>query len=282
MRPLIQATLIHHELPSRAETRREIRRLIGQLNLRLMEVVEQPTLKDFRPSIMSKTWIISRFFLKSGVDALQQVLSGRKSLLRALWSFGSEAIRTIGRLGPASSEAWISAYRTCLIEKILVDKHLIAWETAVKNQASWLLVLEDDAQVLPNTLSRLRRLMDHDLVAFDKDTSVYCDLAGGFSPVVILPSSSAWDNELNRWSTPYVQTNTTCSYLASYSLIVKLINTVHRFPILRQLPADHLINAASLFTGSPRHSCLSLHWKHPFFLHGSFHSGLSSSISEIR
>lgn len=282
MRPLIQAILIHHRLPTRAENRKQIRSLMSQLDFQLLDIVDQPMISAEPPSMGNKVWIISRLCFKSGVDALLQGLRGRKYLLRSLWSFMAEVTRTVVRLGSAAPEAWISAYRTCLVETILVDKHFQAWEAALKARADWLLVLEDDAKVLPDTCNRLQHLLDHDLTVFGRDCDVYCDLAGGFEPQVVLPNSAVWDGESQRWSIPFVQTNTTCSYLASHSLAMQLVSTVQRFPVLRQLPADHLINVASLLFRNQRHSSLCLHWQHPMFLHGSFHAGLSSSISDIR
>lgn len=278
----LQAVLIHHQLPARQPYRQQLRDLCEKLGVSLTEIVEQSPLLAEHVTIADGVWLVGRYWLKSGADAFFQWRSGRDSFVSALRRFVVEAFKSILNLVLITPEARLSAYRACLVEGILVQKHMAAWQCGLRDDCEWLLVFEDDALIQAETKSRLQLLFETELRHWNSAQWIYCDLAGGYDPNQALPVKSCWDPLLERWCLSHIRTNTICSYLVSRQVLTGLLSVVERYPWLRQLPADHLINFASLIAVDAHTLPRCFHWREPFFRHGSFHAALASTVSGIR
>ncbi len=282
MKSQVQAVLIHHRLPAREPNRQQLRDLCEQLKLPLIDIVDQPSLVADRITVADGLWLVGRYCLKSAADGFFQWRSGRDSFPTALRRGLLESCRSLHSLLRATREARVSAYRTCLVERVLVHKHMAAWQVALESDSDWLIVFEDDAQIQAETKPRLQHFVATELSHYCADRWIYCDLAGGYEIVRLLPSNADWDPVLQCWCLPHIRTNTLCSYLISRQLMVDLLWVVQRFPLLRELPADHLINLASLLAQRKQEIPRCLHWRDPYFRHGSFQTGLASTVSGVR
>jgi len=282
MTPRLQSALIHHRLQARAAHRQQLHELCDLLGVPLIEIMDQPSLVVDRVGFAHRLWVLGRHWLKSAADGWFQWRSGRDSLIDALSRCLAESFRSMVRLALATPEVWASVYRSCLVEMVLVQKHMAAWQVALQGDAEWLLVFEDDAQIQPETELRFRQFLASELCHLDPTQCLYCDLAGGYEPYLVLPTAVGWDPGLKRWSFSHIRTNTICSYLASRQLLVCMLSMARRYPLIRQLPADHLINLAALLGESRGQTSRSLHWREPFFRHGSFYAGLTSTVSGVR
>lgn len=282
MESVILAALIHHEVPERAINRERLRHLIAGLDLRLIEIIDQPEIHVEKLDLCFRFTIFSRQLLQSVSDAVFQYFSKRDSFLTAIRRFLADLRRSSQWFFTASSDVVLSAYRAALIESVLVDKHVSAWAKAVDLNSDWLLVLEDDALIDEETEDRLRHFFVHELDSVKGNVLVYCDLAGGYDPRLLLPKDVYLGPCMGSWSLSHVRTNTICSYLVSRPLLSCWLTMIRRYPLLRQLPADHLINVASILSKRCRAACICLHWPKPFFRHGSFHDGFTSTVTGIR
>ena len=280
--PQLQAALIHHRTPARAVNRHTLRTLCRGLGLPLIEIVDQPDLDVGQPSIADRFWVVGRHLLRSAADAWFQFSTRRYSLAASLRRYIAESCRLLRAFACSTPNEWAFAYRVCLVEDVLVQKHLAAWRAALQANAQWLLVLEDDAEVLPQTGNRIKVFLGNQLMMLEFDGRMYCDFAGGYAPHLVLPRNAEWNPKLGYWNLPYIRTNTICSYLISKQLSKDILSIVDRLPLLKQLPADHLINLASRLTQPKNVSSLCLHWQAPFFRHGSFQDGLASTVSGVR
>lgn len=276
------AALIHHHLPARAVSRSRICALFEQCDIRLLEITDQPVIEILHVRLHQRLWVATRLLLKVYLDIFFNWYSGRDPLPICIKRCLLEPPRLLKRLGLATREEWMVQYRTCLIEGILVRKHVSAWRAALAAHCDWLFVLEDDAQILPDTSERLLRLMQDVLTPQTEALSWYFDLAGGYPPTMVLPTSSATVVHPDGWTFGHVRTNTTCAYVVSKALMGHWLLALHRHRWLFQLPADHLINIVSIFACRRQSDCSSRHWQQPFFQHGSFESGFGSSISAVR
>jgi hypothetical protein len=282
MESVILAALIHHEVPERAINRERLRHLIAGLDLRLIEIIDQPEIHVEQLDMCFRFTIFRRQLLQSVSDAVFQCFSKRDSFLTAIRRFLAELRRSFQWFFTASSDVVLSAYRAALIESVLVDKHVSAWAKAVDLNSDWLLVLEDDALIDEETEGRLRHFFVHELDSVRRNILVYCDLAGGYDPRLLLPKDVSLGPYMGSWTLSHVRTNTICSYLVSRPLLSCWLTMIRRYPLLRQLPADHLINVASILSNRCRAACICLHWPKPFFRHGSFLDGFTSTVTGIR
>jgi hypothetical protein len=180
----------------------------------------------------------------------------------------------------ASREHLTTAYRRSQVEVILSSKHLAAWKRALDMQSNWALVFEDDAEVAPDSKFRFKQLVDHGFVDGFLGRIAYVDLAGGFAPALVLPLQHACFASDDVWVFNGLITNTTCSYLASQSTMAAWVETLKRWPVLLQLPADHMINFISLPVVSGLRDVFSIHLREPLFCHGSFRGSTPSLISQ--
>jgi len=276
------AALIHHQLISRAANRSQLYQLFESLDIQLSEIFYQPLIGVNRTTLLDRLWVASRSLLKIVVDALLGWLSGRDSISRCLKRCLVEPIRLVQYLAFISSDEWISLYRTCMVEGFLVKKHISAWNMALIDNADWLFVLEDDAEILSDTSLRLRDLISNQTLVADTSLPAYLDLAGGYEPTTVLPTRIPGTATPTGWRFTHIRTNTTCAYLVSKTLIRLWLTCLSRHSWLLQLPADHLINAVSMVVCWSRRDCMSRHWRRPLFLHGSFHADFKSTISGSR
>ena len=276
------AAMIHHGVPERAINRERLRHLMAALDLRFVEIIEQPEIDVQKLEPCFRFIILRRQLLLNISDAIFQFFSKRDSFFTVIRRFLAELGRSLQWFFTASSDVVLSSYRAALIESVLVDKHVLAWSKAVDLNSDWLLVLEDDALLDDETEVRLRQFFAHELDTYRSNMLVYCDLAGGYDPLLLLPRYATLDSYAGCWTLSHVRTNTICSYLVSRPLLSCWLTMIRRYPLLRQLPADHLINVASILSKRCRTGCICLHWAEPFFRHGSFLEGFTSTVTGIR
>ena len=278
--PAISAAIIHNCSPSRSFIREQLTQFCRDLQIPVSEVVEQPTLSACRSIAWARLYLGARECMKIVCAAAYLRASRRRPWRAILVMLFKELRHVLHLLCLASSQEVRTGYRRSQIEVILSTKHLEAWTRALGKQSDWALVFEDDAEVASDSEARLTRLVDQGFVNGLLERTAYVDLAGGFPPALVLPLHHACFVSEDWWVFSGVITNTTCSYLASRSLMAAWVETLRRWPVLLQLPADHMINFISLPVVSGLRDVLSVHFAEPFLGHGSFLGSTPSMISQ--
>ena len=277
--PAVAAAIIHHRSPDRVLLRQQLIQFCNDLQVPVSEVVEQPSLVPCRSVVLARLYLASRECLKI-VCAAAYLRAARCQCWPAVFVVVfKQLIQCLRRLCLASRAEVNADYGRSQIEVILSTKHLEAWTRVQAKGSPWALVFEDDAELAPDSEARFRRLMDQGCVAGGLEHTAYVDLAGGFAPALVLPLKHACSASDEWWVFRGVITNTTCSYLASRPMVAAWVKTLRRFPVLLQLPADHMINFISLPLVSGLRDVVSVHFQRPLFGHGSFHGSTPSMIS---
>lgn len=278
--PAISAAIIHNCSPSRLFIREQLIQFCRDLQIPVSEVVEQPPVSACRSIASARLYLGARECMKI-VCAAAYLRASRRLHWRAILVVVFKELRHVLHLLCLASRAHVrTAYRRSQIEVILSTKHLEAWTRAQDRQSDWALVFEDDAEVVPDSEARLMRLVDQGFVVGLLERTAYVDLAGGFAPALVLPLHHACFASDDVWVFSGVITNTTCSYLASRSIMAAWVKTLRRWPVLLQLPADHMINFISLPVVSGLPDVLSVHFAEPLLGHGSFRGSTASLLSQ--
>ena len=277
--PAVVAAIIHHRSPDRLLIRQQLIQFCRDLQMPLSEVVEQPSVLGCRSIVLARLYLASRECLKIACAGAYLRAARRQSWPAVFVEVFKQLIQGLRRLCLASRAEVNADYWRSQIEVILSTKHLEAWTRAQAKGSPWALVFEDDAELMPDSEARFRRLMDQGFVAGGLEHTAYVDLAGGFAPALVLPLNHACVASDTWWVFRGVITNTTCSYLASRPMVAAWVETLRRFPVLLQLPADHMINFISLPLVSGLRDVVSVHFQRPLFAHGSFYGSTPSMIS---
>ena len=278
--PAISAAIIHNSSPSRLFIREQLTQFCRDLQIPLSEVVEQPPLSACRSMAWTRLYLAARECMKILCAAAYLRASRHRPWRVILVVVVKELRHVLHLLCRASRDDVRTAYRRSQIEVILSTKHLAAWTRAQEKQSDWALVFEDDAEVAPDSVARWMRLVDHGFVDGFLGRTAYVDLAGGFAPALVLPLQHACFASNDVWVFNGLITNTTCSYLASRSTMAAWVETLKRWPVFLQLPADHMINFISLPVVSGLRDVFSIHLREPLFCHGSFRGSTPSLISQ--
>jgi hypothetical protein len=131
-------------------------------------------------------------------------------------------------------------FEETVVEQALTDKHIRAWSTFLDSDADILIVLEDDAVIPPDAVSRIRALFRAELNA--GNGPLYVELAGGFRLSELCPPEDLREvgPGLVRTRVPFG--NTTCGYALSRALAAEMLTELTWKPRLRHMGPDWLVN----------------------------------------
>jgi len=125
------------------------------------------------------------------------------------------------------------------IQERVTEKHCQAMRCALERQADWVLLLESDATLRPDSASGLAELAHW----LPSTGTWFIDLAGGITGLEsIHPTQPIAGTHLVRLLPPV--TNTACAYLVSQQLAADLLEYRHANPESGQWAIDWFINAA--------------------------------------
>lgn len=156
-------------------------------------------------------------------------------------------------------------------EQIITAKHLDGWLLASSLDVEWLIVLEDDALVSPESDFRVTQLFQF-LKTLNPNRSSYIDIGGGFSPEILgveyYPSLS------NHFQTVVPPAgNTACAYVLSRAGISRFTQAFANRAQLSSIGVDFAINAILCEVSS---DFAVFHQRPPALVHGSMNGFLES------
>ena len=169
---------------------------------------------------------------------------------------------------------WKSSDREVFVEQAVTDKHVQAWRTAIDGGFEYVMILEDDARFLRDSVQLIVQFIDWIRV---QDGDVYIDLAGGLELEHIKGSAQVKQRIFGFSMFDRPLTNTACAYVLSRGLVGNLSSLIRRDPYLKLLPIDWCLNAAFLHIAN---SIGFWHATPPVLGHGSF-TGASKSWREV-
>jgi hypothetical protein len=144
-------------------------------------------------------------------------------------------------------------------------KHVYAWQEFVASPSSALVLLEADATLTPESISRVTKA----LTEAATDLPTYVNLAGGLDrSAIAIENLAAGDlNGMMVFGQPV--TNTSCAYVVNRSLAVELLSFVTAAPEVANLGIDWLFNAFFIDETYKGESIRCFHSEPPALLHGS-------------
>ncbi len=155
------------------------------------------------------------------------------------------------------------------IDRELTSKHLRIWNTFLNLDSEFLIVVESDAKVTPNSKSYFTEILNaFEISSLKGNDGNYCDLAGGFGLADIYGQNineMKSDSVFKTHELGFV--NTTCGYLVDRKFIESLLRYVAKRPLCLRLSVDSLMNNFLHSRSGREVSCL-----HPIrlpFEHGS-------------
>ena len=134
-----------------------------------------------------------------------------------------------------------------------------------KSKAEYIMVFEDDIICDANSSKRLRNFI-YDLKNKNNKFK-YFDLAGGYPLESVIPKDRIIKETNYQLIVKGIYTNTACGYLLSREIILNWIKNLNEKKIINNLPIDFLMNYLG---DNSSKNLYSIHYKKPFFIHGSF------------
>ena len=169
------------------------------------------------------------------------------------------------------------------IEMALTDKHVRGWQTFLDSNCGYLLTMEDDAALLPDTADTFLQALAILEQYSPEDDLVYFDLAGGLDTNGLQIGSLRRELEQNRFRRmSKITTNTTCCFIMSRALVEDFATRVQKRPQYRKVVSDWLINTLLIdqaATAQRPHYCL--HAEPPIMIHGSIQGLYASTIRDM-
>lgn len=269
----IRVFLIHHDVSERVEAVRPTVDVVVDA-LRPFGKVEATEVRRQPPFAPPATRVVAARYVRQW--RLERRWAAYLGVGRRWFlSTGLLALRLIQLITSSSHGA--AAKRRAFIELALTSKHELIWKLAAEDGIDLMLVLEDDARALAESIERIRTVVK--LAAEEGCLSdVYVDLAGGVSRRAI---------RLDRFTETYTDgivtvrrpgTTTACAYLAGSSVINLLADMAVLDPSASRLPADWLINQAFMSNRQQVPSLTCWHADPPLIAHGSTTGIVKSSI----
>lgn len=162
-------------------------------------------------------------------------------------------------------------YRNTEIERSVIyafisDKHIRAWNELLEREGDFLICFEDDAVFTAESISSLQRLLNP--LRQERNKPIYLDFAGGCSPEELKIDKLETRSDKFRKFYRKPVTNTVCSYLISQKTAKIFLQNLLRYPWLRLLAGDWLINKLFIMTAS-RNKYYCYHTHPHIFRHGS-------------
>ena len=162
-------------------------------------------------------------------------------------------------------------YQHNVIENVVREKHILAWESFLKTNNKYLIVFEDDAICKHNSRERLKLILKK--LSLDKSNHFYIDLAGGYNPKKILPFDHKLKDKFFDILICKLYTNTACSYLVNRAVIKEFLRILKEDNFSKNFPIDHLINYLGFRS---KFTIYCGHFIKPIFTHGSFKDKIKS------
>ena len=181
------------------------------------------------------------------------------------WSIYLGSSVVLNRLQPINEKD----KKNGVIELMLTDKHIRAWDRFFDSDANLLIVFEDDAIIPEENYERFLSIINKAL-NYDDKQGLYIDLAGGF-PLESLGVNQLFkkdDDGVIHFSKPV--TNTACSYILNKRIVEKFKGLILLTPILRFIPADWMLNKLFIELDRLGSEVNCFHTYPPVFKHGSF------------
>jgi hypothetical protein len=273
------AFLIHYNSKEREQNRALLREVLESNQTPCYELVKQPTIKKARFTLIARVVVLVHEISKMTFYTWYRISIKKLTISEATRWYLKELTLAV-KNSLLKTNAWVSAeFRRIELERILKNKHLQAWSQFMASSKAWLMVLEDDAEVLPSSHARMTKIHQGQWEQILQSTHIYIDLAGGFSAKEVVTLNRI-DEHLKEkfYVSSHISTNTTCAYMASRKLVSMWASAYQKSgPFVKLLPVDHLINALALKTVG-QHRCASVHWIKPIFAHGSMTGSMPTML----
>jgi hypothetical protein len=156
--------------------------------------------------------------------------------------------------------------RNSFIETIVTDKHIRAWNAFMETECEYLICFEDDAVFKEDSAERLNKLFE---MLVGRQGNLYIDLAGGCEVDDLKIKQLQINNADGFIHYKKPVTNTACVYLLSRPLVSEYLNQLVRWPCLRLIGIDWLMNKLFILLSKNNFECLCMHAEPPIFKHGS-------------
>jgi len=264
----ISIAIIHNRDPVRlAHILPAARSLVKHVGGSVFEVCEQPAVKPHGVLFVLYKWTL---FSKLARDWERYRGVKQRGLMRSLADYAVLVARKVKR-----RHRVISA-----VESIIISKHVSAWRSFLTGGADYLVVLEDDATVVDNSIDRFRALLEL-LNSRDPGRLLYVDLAGGFDIDGLRVSPLIEGRQNGYIYFEKLVTNTTCGYLICRETARRFCEIMASRPWFRHTPIDWLINAIGMRACAEGNMFDCRHADPPIFRHGSLMNLYTSWQREV-
>ena len=272
MMPKTSAFIIHNNSNDRKVFREEIKNLLESLEINLNYISDQKIYTQEYQNIISikfqnlNTYLNRELFNLIHKRSLLQI-NFTLFFKHSIFPFFIQLFKIIF----GSREENINLVHHNLIEKIVRNKHIKAWERFLKSDDKYLLIFEDDAICKLNSRNMLKNILK--ILYKEKPNNLYLDLGGGYKLNNILPLKNNIKNKYFDLYFDRLYTNTACSYLLTRDTVNEFINILYKDNYSKNFPIDHLLNYLGF---KSKKKIYSGHFFNPIFTHGSFNDNIES------
>ena len=165
-----------------------------------------------------------------------------------------------------------SQWRIRQIEKYVTAKHIQAWRQFVDSSYSFLVVIESDATLTPDSVEGVTDA----LAELSAAEPTYVNLAGGLhrEDISIEHLAASQVDGMTEFTRPV--TNTSCAYAVNRAVVLELLSFLSTDPEAGSLGIDWLINSFFMNQTSAGSNVRCFHSQPPAVLHGSL-TGITQS-----
>jgi hypothetical protein len=155
------------------------------------------------------------------------------------------------------------------MEMAVTDKHVRAWMAGLEGHHDYILVLEDDAVFVEDSVGRVKAFFDSRVSEHPARPTFYLDLAGGLdvSSLNIDTLSASLADGLRSYRKPV--TNTACGYILSAELAHAFSAILAQRPWFRAVGVDWMMNSMFMELASNSALVKCWHFDPPALRHGS-------------
>jgi hypothetical protein len=139
-----------------------------------------------------------------------------------------------------------SENRRTTVDSFVTDKHIRAWSKLLEGEAGLLIVFEDDAVFMEDSISVIKLFL-HGIKKY-QNRPIYLDFAGGCSQEVLKISNLEYKSDKLRKYYLKPVTNTACCYMINDKTAGLFLENILRYPWLRLIPIDWLMNKLFILT----------------------------------
>ena len=265
---LIKAYIIHNNSKERKKLRNDITKILFDNKIKLKMISSQEQFLMNSKDLQNRAKLFFTDFSRLNFDQRHKK-KNRKflnviTLLIYLHKFTFDFLFS-------SKEKVKVRIKNNFIENQVTRKHLNAWKDFIKSKAEYIIVFEDDVISKKNSSKKLKDLIFN--LKNKNEQFLYIDLAGGYPLDVVIPKNCIIKETNNQLIVEGIYTNTACGYLVSKGLIINWINHLNERKIINNFPIDFLMNYLG---DAASKKSYSIHYKNPFFIHGSFEGKVKS------